>query len=175
MSRAWECTWPWSSWRPSACEGAPWPLDHRRLGVNWNSHTNTKAAAFPGANRHVPRTLPLSLLPTENAKRMDRSEGACWGAHMLAHRHRHRPQINCHNHHPPTYLQTPTASLRRHQYDIGERSSKADSTLRSSQAVPHPSTNRALCCLTSEVERDPVHSARYGRRRRPYGFSALRC
>ena len=42
---------------------------------------------------------------------------------------------------------------------------KADSTLRSSQAVPHPSTNRALCCLTSMVERDPVHSTRYGRRR----------
>ena len=43
---------------------------------------------------------------------------------------------------------------------------EADSTLRSSQAVPHPSTNRALCCLTSEVERDPVHSTRYGRRRK---------
>ena len=42
---------------------------------------------------------------------------------------------------------------------------KADSTLRSSQAVPHPSTDRALRCLTSEVKRDPVHSARYGRRR----------
>ena len=42
---------------------------------------------------------------------------------------------------------------------------KADSTLRSSQAVPHPSTNRALRCLTSEVERDPVHSTRYGRQR----------
>ena len=42
---------------------------------------------------------------------------------------------------------------------------QADSTQRSSQAVPHPSTNRALCCLTSEVERDPVHSTRYGRRR----------
>ena len=42
---------------------------------------------------------------------------------------------------------------------------KADSTLRSSQAVPHPRTNRTLCCLTSEVERDPVHSTRYGRRR----------
>ena len=42
---------------------------------------------------------------------------------------------------------------------------KADSTLRSSQAVPHPSTDRALCCLTSEVKRDPVHSTRYGRRR----------
>ena len=40
---------------------------------------------------------------------------------------------------------------------------KADSTLRSSQAVPHPSTNRALRRLTSEVRRDPVHSTRYGR------------
>ena len=34
---------------------------------------------------------------------------------------------------------------------------KADSTLRFIRAVPHPSTNRALCRLTSEVERDPVH------------------
>ena len=40
---------------------------------------------------------------------------------------------------------------------------KAVSTLRSSQAVPHPSTNRALCRLTSEVGRDPVHSTWYGR------------
>ena len=43
---------------------------------------------------------------------------------------------------------------------------KADSTLRTSQAVPHPSTNRALCRLTSEVGRDPVHSTRYGRQRK---------
>ena len=42
---------------------------------------------------------------------------------------------------------------------------KADSTLRSSQAVPHPSTNRALRHLTSEFRRDPVHSTRYGRQR----------
>ena len=42
---------------------------------------------------------------------------------------------------------------------------KADSTLRSSLAVPHPSTNRALRRLTSEVRRDPVHSTRYGRQR----------
>ena len=52
------------------------------------------------------------------------------------------------------------ANERKHS-----RAKKADSTLRSSQAVPHPSTNRALRCLTSEVERDPVHSTRYGRRR----------
>ena len=44
--------------------------------------------------------------------------------------------------------------------------STADSTLRSSQADSHPSTDRALCCLTSEAERDPVHSTRYGRRRK---------
>ena len=43
---------------------------------------------------------------------------------------------------------------------------KAGSTLRSSQAVPHPSTNRALCRLTSEVRRDPVHSTRYGRQQK---------
>ena len=43
---------------------------------------------------------------------------------------------------------------------------KASSTLRSSRAVPHPSTNRALRRLTSEFGRDPVHSTRYGRWRR---------
>ena len=42
---------------------------------------------------------------------------------------------------------------------------KADSTLRASQAVPHPSTSRALRRLTSEVRRDPVHSTWYGRQR----------
>ena len=40
---------------------------------------------------------------------------------------------------------------------------KASSTLRSSRAVPHPSTNRALRRLTSEFGKDPVHSTRYGR------------
>ena len=44
---------------------------------------------------------------------------------------------------------------------------KASSILRASQAVPHPSTNRALRRLTSEVRRDPVHSTRYGRQRVP--------
>ena len=45
---------------------------------------------------------------------------------------------------------------------------KADSTLGASQAVPHPSTGRALCRLTLEVARDPVHSTLYGRRRKNY-------
>ena len=45
---------------------------------------------------------------------------------------------------------------------------KAGGTLRSSRAVPHPSTNRALRRLTSEFGRDPVHSTRYGRWRQLY-------
>ena len=53
------------------------------------------------------------------------------------------------------------------------RRTKADSTLRTSQAVPHPSTNRALCRLTSEVGRDPVHSTRYGRQRTALHASAV--
>jgi hypothetical protein len=32
-----------------------------------------------------------------------------------------------------------------------------------SQAVTHPSTNPACSCLTSEIERDRVHSTEYGR------------
>ena len=48
------------------------------------------------------------------------------------------------------------------------REKKADSTLRSSRAVPHPSTDRALRRLTAEVGRDPVHSTRYGRQRYPH-------
>ena len=49
---------------------------------------------------------------------------------------------------------------------------KADSTLRTSRAVPHPSTDRALRRLTSEVRRDPVHSTRYGRQRSLKSFSS---
>ena len=50
--------------------------------------------------------------------------------------------------------------------DMDLDDTRAGSTLRSSRAVPHPSTNRALRRLTSEVGRDPVHSTRYGRQRR---------
>ena len=53
-----------------------------------------------------------------------------------------------------------TTTLRKAAID---KTAKADSTLRTSRAVPQPSTNRALCRLTSEVERAPVHSTRYGR------------
>ena len=43
------------------------------------------------------------------------------------------------------------------------RRQKASSTRMASQAVPHPSTDRALRRLTSEFGRDPVYSSRYGR------------
>ena len=39
----------------------------------------------------------------------------------------------------------------------------ADSNLKTSRAVPHPSTMRARARLPSEVARDPVSSSRYGR------------
>ena len=79
-----------------------------------------------------------------------------------------RPRTTYRPYHPPA---TPLPQLTVHtpktqrSKDSGPAGAKADSTLRSSQAVPHPSTNRALCCLTSEVKRDPVHSTRYGRQR----------
>ena len=41
-----------------------------------------------------------------------------------------------------------------------------------SQAVTHPSTNPACGCLTSEIERDRVHSTEYGRIHPPYIFLA---
>ena len=40
---------------------------------------------------------------------------------------------------------------------------KANGTRRTSQAVPHPSTIRALCRLTSEFGWDRVYSTQYGR------------
>ena len=43
---------------------------------------------------------------------------------------------------------------------------KASGTLRASQAVPHPSTDRALRSLTSEFGWDRVLSAQYGRRQK---------
>ena len=51
---------------------------------------------------------------------------------------------------------------------------KAGSTLRSSRAVPHPSTNRALRRLASEVGRDPVYSTRYGRQRNDMAQAGMR-
>ena len=83
----------------------------------------------------------------------------------------------------PSFRNASTAGLRNlgnfhHQQQersaprLGSQGPKADSTLRSSQAVPHPSTNRALSRLTSEVERDPVYWTRYGRQRKTLSGSA---
>ena len=47
--------------------------------------------------------------------------------------------------------------------EICEPTQKASSTQMASQAVPHPSTDRALRRLTSEFGRDLVYSSRYGR------------
>ena len=75
-------------------------------------------------------------------------------SHIVRHtvRATHRPAQS-------SYCRTAASTC----YDCTKQ--KADSTLRSSRAVPHPSTNRALRRLTSEVGRDPVHSTRYGRQR----------
>jgi hypothetical protein len=45
------------------------------------------------------------------------------------------------------------------------KNKRASSTQRTSQAVPHPSTDRALQRLASEFGRDPAYSLRYGRLR----------
>ena len=63
------------------------------------------------------------------------------------------------------YLSIFSARLPSNVPAIDTDRCKADSTLRTPRGVPHPSTNPALCPLTSEVERDPVHSTRCGRQR----------
>ena len=47
------------------------------------------------------------------------------------------------------------------------RRQKANSTLRASRAVPHPSTDRTFRRLTSEFGWDRVYSKKYGRWRKP--------
>ena len=57
---------------------------------------------------------------------------------------------------------------RKHQKISKNKMQKAYGTRRTSQAVPHPSTIRALRCLTSEFGWDRVYSTQYGRWRRQY-------
>ena len=83
---------------------------------------------------------------------------ACSGAIYFQHN-----DSNKHREASPMRRALQTAKKRK-------KMKKADSTLRTSQAVPHPSTIRALSCLTSEVRRDPVHSTRYGRQRKNFDF-----
>ena len=50
---------------------------------------------------------------------------------------------------------------------------KSDNGTRCSQAVTHPSTNRARCCLTSVIGRELVFSAWYGRCQRSWREMAI--
>jgi hypothetical protein len=68
---------------------------------------------------------------------------------------------------PPAYVSQNVRNNKNWNMNP-KKTTNADSTLRSSQAVPHPSTNRALRHLTSEFRRDPVHWTRYGRQRHLY-------
>ena len=69
-------------------------------------------------------------------------------------------------------FQSICASTLQHRPSYRDSESKtqkrASSTQRTSQAVPHPSTDRALQRLASEFGRDPVYSLRYGRLRTSY-------
>ena len=67
---------------------------------------------------------------------------------------------------PPPRVHCTKRAEQKNRNANPKKTTNADSTLRSSQAVPHPSTNRALRHLTSEFRRDPVHWTRYGRQRR---------
>jgi hypothetical protein len=76
---------------------------------------------------------------------------------------------------PPTLLPSSSrGEVRGPSEPRANRERKADSTLRSSRAASHPNTNRALCRLTSEVKRDPVHLTRYGRQRWQGGWGCSR-
>ena len=57
-------------------------------------------------------------------------------------------------------------SANQYRVQITNKTQKASSTLRASQAVPHPSTDRALQRLTCKCGRDCVYSLGYGRWRR---------
>ena len=54
-------------------------------------------------------------------------------------------------------------SIRNVEANDYELCKKASSTRRASQAVPHPSTDRAFRRLTSEFGWDRVYSTQYGR------------
>ena len=95
----------------------------------------------------IPSEAPKALQASECSELLDPTRANCWISAQ------HQPG-KC-------------TSMRWETFDWADKHAqwKADSTLRASQAVPHPSTDRALCRLTSEVRRDPVHSTRYGRQR----------
>jgi hypothetical protein len=119
---------------------------HRHRNANENRRTSTQKHARP--QKH---TGTHTSAQKHTAAHKCTQAHKCTKADKHTDTHRH---TEAHRHTKTTFR----LSLQRaYTPDICLQQAKADSTLRSSQAVPHPSTNRALCHLTSEVERDPVH------------------
>ena len=131
------------------------------------------AYAPSGAARATPPRAPIRQHHVAHARRPPRAGRRVGAACDASWARRGGARSARHGQHTPcqlaTYTHTCSMTLRR-----PESQTKAGSTLGSSRAVPHPSTNRALRRLTSEVRRDPVHSTRYGRQRKtsaPFGFN----
>ena len=125
-----------------------------------------------GAARATPPRAPIRQHHAAHARRPPRAGRHVGAACDASWARRGGARSSRHGQHTPcqlaTYTHTCSMTLRR-----PESQRKAGSTLGSSRAVPHPSTNRALRRLTSEVRRDPVHSTRYGRQRKTSGRSVL--
>ena len=117
--------------------------------------TQTHATDTTPAPMDAPSTnWPVGLMDKASASGAGDSRFESWAGHCHSVVNALRPGLSAAHHHTPPLPPCMHAEGK-----------KAGSTRGCSQAVPHPSTNRALCRLTSEVERDPVHSTRYGRQR----------
>ena len=77
----------------------------------------------------------------------------------------HLPRTLSQNGYGDRSLATPNTPPQ-HDASTNARHKKANSTLRASRAVPHPSTDRAFRRLTSEFGWDRVYSTKYGRWRK---------
>ena len=141
------------------------------LSSPFNVSSPTHTLAFrPTLHRHTPKTT-IIITPhhhhhTATRTRQGRGESAQASApHEGTRTRTAREECGHGNASPCLWGFLDKSIFEGRGNGSSRRDAKADSTLRCSQAVPHPSTNRALRRLTSEVGRDPVHSTRYGRRR----------
>ena len=66
--------------------------------------------------------------------------------------------------HESVRLRTPSPQMQKPRILTFSPRTRATRDVLGPRTTPNL-INRALCCLTSEDERDPVHSTRYGRRR----------